>query len=153
MSKEAEDWAKGIVPKPGNKQGQFSLKLDIYYLFLLVGLIAKKSAAIKENGTDILAYLPGEYKKQQKLIINFLLISRKKLLAIPDDAKQRIRTELLEKYIDADSNSLSSSGRELCNEYANGGFQVIQEKMPPPTDPSDFLEECVDTIKKFEDKF
>lgn len=148
LSKKADEWTKDIVGKL-----PFGLKLDIYYLFLLVGMTAKKSSAFSEFGKDINNSFPREYKSQQKLIINFLLISRKKLLAIPDEDKKRIRTELLEKYIDPETNSLTLEGRNLCNEYANAGFEILENSMAAPNDASGFLHTCLEKIKELEKKF
>lgn len=148
LSKKADEWTKDIVG-----ESPFDLKLDIYYLFLLVGLTAKKSSAFTDFGKDINNSFPDGFKQQQKLIINFLLISRKKLLAIPDDDKQRIRSELLEKYIDPETNSLTLEGRNLSNEYANAGFEILENLMASPKDASAFLHTCLEKIKELEKKF
>lgn len=148
LSKEADHWAKGIF-----RQEPFMIKFDYYYLFLLAGLLAKKSEAIKGEDAQLLDEFPLEYKKDQRLIINFLLIAHKKALGIPDSEKERLRSELVEKFIDFNNNTFSLAGRNLCNSYANRGFQLLHDVMAPPTKASDFLVAYAIEIKKLEEKF
>lgn len=148
LDKEADNWAAKIF-----KTGPFRIKFDYYYLFLLVGLLTKKSEAIKGEKNDLVDNFPSDYKQKQKIIINLLLIAEKERLAIPDDSKSRITNELLEKYIDPDTSSLNYDGRSLCNDYANYGFRTISEKMPKPEDCYDFLSSYTKLIKEISKDF
>ena len=148
LSKAADKWASGIF-----KKEPFMLKFDYYYLFLLAGLLAVKSEAIKGEDAQLVDAFPAEYQKDQRLIINFLLIVHKKALGIPDFEKERLRSELVEKFIDFNNNTFSLAGRNLCNSYANLGFQLLQDALAPPTKPSDFLEAYANVIKKLEVNF
>ena len=143
LSQEADEWAQGIF-----KQGPFKNKLDYYYLYLLAGLLSEQSSSIKGKRADLVDYFIDEYKSDYRLIINLLLIVEKKRLAIPDNAKERIKLELLEKYIDAEKNSLNRDGRELCNDYANQGYLMLSEKMPKPADAYQFLTSYMKEIRK-----
>lgn len=148
LSEDADQWAKNIF-----KQEPFTIKFDYYYLFLLFGLFAKKSEAIKGREAQLIDEFPAAYKPQQRLIINFLLIVHKKALGIPDNDKERLRSELVEKFIDFNNNTFSNAGRTLCNSYANLGFQLLQDVIAPPTKASDFLEAYAIEIKKLVSKF
>lgn len=136
----AIEWSKGIF-----KQEPFMLQFDIYYLFFLTGLVAHDSRIlIADDGgaihqRDVIDSFPQDYNSSQKLIINLLLITEKNRRAIPDNDKTRLRSELLEKYINPENNSLTTEGFKLANSYAYGGSQILDEKIAPPRDPADFM--------------
>jgi hypothetical protein len=149
---EAIDWAKGIA-----KKEPFMLGFDIFYLFFLAGLVSQEKKTLKDEEEnialrDIINSFPGEYNSSQRLIINLLLITEKNKKGIPDDDKNRLRLELLEKYINPENNSLTTDGFNLANSYAYGGYRILEEKMPKPEDPAAFITSYLNILKKIEKK-
>lgn len=149
---EAIEWTNSISKKEPLKLG-----FDSYYLFFLAGLLAQDRRTIKDEDTtipqrDVIKNFPDEYNASQRLIINLLLITEKKLRAIPDDDKVRLRSELLEKYINPENNSLTLEGFNLANSYAYGGYRILEEKMPKPEDPAAFMTSYLSILKQIEKK-
>jgi len=138
ISDDAKEWMKDI-----SKQNSdiFSTDMDVYYLFLLVGLIANKRSSIEDiSVSGFNKEFPKAYKSYQKLIINFLLITEKKCKGIRDDDKERLSSELIQKYLDPDNAAkLSTRGFTLADEYSYGGFSHLHETMPRPTNVTDFF--------------
>lgn len=99
---------------------------------------------------DIIDSFPGQYSSSQRLIINLLLITEKNKRAIPDDDKVRLRTELLEKYINPENNSLTLEGFKLANSYAYGGYRILDEKIAKPEDSGDFMIAFLNVLKSVE---
>jgi hypothetical protein len=147
---EALDWSKGVF-----KKEPFMLQFDIYYLFFLAGLIAEERKTLTDEDKaipqrDIIDSFPGQYSTSQRLIINLLLITEKKKRAIPDDDKVRLRSELLENYINPENNSLTLDGFKLANAYAYGGFRTLEEKISKPEDSADFMIAYLKILRKLE---
>jgi len=149
---EAIEWSKGIL-----KKEPFMLQFDIYYLLFLTGLVAQdRKTLFDEEKTvmqrDVIDSFPGTYSTTQRLIINFLLITEKNKKAIPDDNKIRLRMELLEKYINPETNSLTLDGFKLANYYAYGGFQILVERIAKPEEPADFMIAYLNVLRDVEKK-
>ena len=138
ISNDAKDWMKNISK---NNSNIFDTDMDIYYLFLLAGLVGKKRKSTDDtNTTGFNKEFPKAFKDSQKLIINFLLITGKKYKGIRDDDKERLSSELIQKYLDPDNIAkLSSDGFSLADEYSYGGYLLLQEKMMPPSNVADFF--------------
>jgi len=154
LSQKASSWSNALL-----KQQPFTMQFDIYYIFLITGFAAQESLEIdpkdnpdKMKSGDIIKTFPVEFKSSQKLIINLLLVTEKKQKGIADDANVKIRNQLLEKYVDPNSSSLSEAGYTLCNNYANKGFKILFEKILKPTNAADFLTAFLKEIKIIEKK-
>jgi hypothetical protein len=151
ISNDAKEWMKDISK---HNPDIFGTDMDVYYLFLLVGLIAKKRSSIEDTSTTgFNKEFPKPYKAFQKLIINFLLITEKKYKGIRDDDKDRLSSELIKKYLDPDNVAkLSTKGFTLADEYSYGGFSLLQERIPRPTNVTDFFIAYNKTLKKLAKK-
>ena len=147
VSTGAQTWIKSLLG-----QEPFKISMDLYYIFCLTGLAAEQTKKIEGKEHDILDYFPTPYQDHQRLIINFLLISEKNRLGISDEDKNSIRTELIEKLIDPNINSLTGLGRGRLNEYANAGHRILSDKMAIPGNAAVFLSEWLKEMKKIEKK-
>jgi len=147
VSTQAQTWVKSLLG-----QDPFKLSIDIYYIFCLTGLAAEEIKEIEGASHDILDYFPTPYQDHQRLIINFLLISEKNRLGIANEDKDRIKKELIEKFIDPNINSLTSSGRSRLNDYANAGHRILSGKMATPGNAAVFLEVWLNEMKEIEKK-
>ena len=151
ISEDAKEWMKDISK---DDSGIIGTDMDVYYLFLLVGLIANKRSSTED--ISVLGFnreFPKAYKDSQKLIINFLLITEKKYKGIRDDDKERLSTELIQRYLDPDNAAkLSTKGFTLADEYSYGGFLLLQERIPRPTNVTDFFIAYNKTLNKLAKK-
>jgi len=84
--------------------------------------------------------------------LEILLISEKNRLGISDEDKNSIKTQLIEKYVDPNINSLTVSGRNSLNGYANAGYRILSDKMPKPGNAASFISAWLNEMKKIEKK-
>ena len=129
-TQEAQTWGKSLTEK---KNVIFKNQFDLYYAYLLVGLIDGKQRAGKME--DLTDTFPEGYKERSKLIVNLLLVVELKSQGIDAKNKKQVKG-LIEKLIEESGNSLKAGaggGFDACNKYANAGFETMSNLLPKPS--------------------
>ena len=130
-TQEAQAWGKSLTEKKGDI---FKTQFDLYYAYLLIGLIDGKQRDNKDM-RDLNDNFPEGYKERSKLIINLLLVVELKSQGIDAKNKKQVKG-LIEKLIEESGNSLKSGdggGFHACNKYANAGFETMSNLLPKPS--------------------
>ena len=130
-TRDAESWGKAIT----KNNEIFKLQFDLYYAYLLIGLIDGKQRKIDKDAVDVIGNFPEAYKEKSKLIINMLLAVELKARGIDLTSKKHVKA-LIEKLIEESGNSLRAGGDGgfyACNLYANYGFEIMNENLTKPT--------------------
>lgn len=135
LRKQAQSWFKHIADTH-----PFKYKFDIFYLCLLLGVSARRSSKPTDGDSapGFVDEFVGEYKTQSMIIIALLLRLEIARMGIELDDRAGVRGVLSEFLGIADVNS---AGVNRLNEYASGGFDVLQEKYgdEAPRTPEEFF--------------
>jgi len=120
-----------------NEKNIFKTKFDLYYLFFLNGIanIDKNPLLSKKDSTsEIIDYFPSDYIGSRHLIIGMLVITELKRLGIDFSDKINIQ-EKFHELVDPDTPSkLTLKGFSIMNDYANKGFELLQEQIKDHVD-------------------
>ena len=136
-SKNTKDWSENLLDNKRNSV--IKIDFDLYYLFLLIGLGLGRSEALNEkNSTDIIRYYPSKYTAQRHKIAMMLIYCDLKASGFSTNDKNIVKSKI-EEIITSDSvNLITSDGEKLLNNYANGGYEAVREKMAK-VEPNDAL--------------
>lgn len=136
-SKNTKDWSENLLDNKRNSV--IKIDFDLYYIFLLIGLGLGRSEALNEkNSTDIIRYYPSKYTAQRHKIAMMLIYCDLKTSGFSTNDKNIVKSKI-EEIITSDSvNLITSDGEKLLNNYANGGYEAVREKMAK-VEPNDAL--------------
>ena len=147
-TKAAQEWGKNVV----KNNDIFKTNFDLYYSYLLIGLIdGKKIQPDAKDLKDLTDTFPEDYKDKSKLIINMLLTVELKLQGVKITSKEHVK-RLIENLIEESGNSLSAGengGFNACNLYANYGFETMNQLLTVPRGEIErFINAYVGLLKK-----
>jgi hypothetical protein len=139
---DADEWFKGIV----SSESPIRTKFDQYYLSLLVGLITGRNERAA-NAPEFIDYFIADYAPVQHLLVGLLIIVEANRLGVELTEKVDVR-KMLHDYLDPKHpTSLSETGIQKLNDYANGGFSKLVEVFPQrPHHVEDFLQAYTNII-------
>jgi hypothetical protein len=137
LKAEIDDWFKNIYGR-----GVIKTKWDEYYLCLLLGLSASRHNEIVGDRVDMVDYFIDDYRKSQYSIISLFLCAELGRLGIQFTDKNSAKA-ILDQYLDADAPAkLTNKAFQRLNEYAYGGYLVLNEKFSnKPADQTTFLQQ------------
>jgi hypothetical protein len=125
MRDEVEGWFRGIV----GSDGPLRTKFDQYYLCLMLGLATGRSDKAA-NADEFVQYFVSDYAGVGRIIVALLVIAEADRLGIDISDKNDVK-KLLNEYLDPTNPAhLSETGFQRLNDYANGGFSVLNEVFP-----------------------
>ncbi len=137
MHTSASRWGKNLI----DKNGPIKFEFDLYYIFLLIGLGLGRTKLLEdEDSKEFTRWYPKSYQSTKHKIAMLLLYSDLKVSGFDVNNRQIVKSKI-EEILSSDSESLLSdiAGKQL-NNYANGGFEAIREKLDvAPGDASLFL--------------
>ena len=116
---DAESWFKHVANKPPLKT-----KFDLYYFCLMAGLASQRRSS-PSDAQGFVDSMPEDYKQVQEMIVGILLLTEIDRLGVELTERDDVR-RILETVVD--TSGLSTEGVAKLNEYASGGFDVIQEQ-------------------------
>lgn len=127
---------------------QFRVDLDMYYLCLMMGIAANHKSDTTETG-DLIDYWPDKYKDYANFIIGIILFVEAKNVGI-DISNKDTTSNHLNTFLDPNQGSkLSlSKGFKEANRYANGGMEILVQKIPPPQLLGEFLVKYQSVLKE-----
>jgi len=127
LHKNARKWGYDLV-KTAN--GPIKIEFDLYYIFLLVGLgLGRKEPLESANSEELIRDYPKSYQTQKHKIAMLLLYSDLKASGFDIDNRTAVKSKISETLSAGTQNYLTESAGKLLNNYANGGFEAIREKM------------------------
>ena len=137
LRNNAKTWFKHIRDARDNN---FKIEFDSYYFCLITGMIFESKLEVESsNTTEFIDYFPDKYKDRAKLIIGMFLSKELSRLGVSFEEKKQVHT-VISKYIEPGSyNFLTDEGINELNKYANGGFEILAEKIDKPYYLEDFL--------------
>lgn len=146
---ESDKWFKKLG---SDEKKLFQTKFDLYYLFFLNGIAHEdKNPQIDDSdGTgEIIDYFPKAYSGSKHLIIGLLVVTELKRLGVSLEDKSTVE-EKFEELVDPESTSkLTSKGFSKMNDYANKGFELLQEEIGDQVDLApEFLINTFESLKK-----
>lgn len=144
---DAERWFKHI-----NDKAPLKTKFDIYYLCLLLGLASRRTSTNDKQlpKSSFIDNFVKEYKPYSHLILGLLL--RAEVFHYSYDLDDRSEVMKVLKGI-ADPQGISTKGIMRLNEYASGGFDLLQEKFGgAPYSIEDFLVTYVEILQEAVEK-
>ena len=119
--------------------GKFETIWDYYYLCLMIGF--RRGELGDEVGSDyeFTKDFPKPYNSKKYQIIASLVLSEMNRQGIPKNDSEDIRKLMLE-LLDKDAvTKISNEGLKRMNRYAEKGFAVLHEKIPPMKEMDTFL--------------
>tara|TARA_B100000767_G_scaffold176220_1_gene164655 strand:+ start:4919 stop:5392 length:474 start_codon:yes stop_codon:yes gene_type:complete len=125
--------------------GKFQVMLQKYWLCAQLGLIRGRKGDVGKSSwvTDNFAPPLAEH---QHSIRAFAFFTHCQELAVDTENEEEMITAM-KNFFDQDrKHKLSGVGLRLVDDYAAGGFEILREEIPNPTDLSDFLLEYVDLL-------
>jgi|TARA_B100000315_G_C14200596_1_gene417499 hypothetical protein len=141
LIKDNRNWFKGISKN-------FSTLFDMYYLCLMMGLAANHKGDDPDSG-DLIEYWPTEYASYSNFIIGLILIAEARGKGINIKEKSST-TEHLNTFLDSEELSRLSlkKGFKEANRYANGGCEIMRQKLEPPHYLGEFLKRYQELLKE-----
>lgn len=136
LSDEARKWFGDL--KKGTEAGSLDTLWDEYYFCFLLGA---KEREIGDPGEAEVFHdeVIEDYYDQLNELLGLLITAEIERKGVPWEEEERVRRVIM-KLIDAsDPSKLSEDGVELMNQYAHGGFEVLNEGLPRPSSLDDFL--------------
>jgi len=122
-----------------SKTGTFDSVWDKYYLCLMVGFKERKLGEEPPQEDIFINEFIQDYRDQRFQIISGLVLAEAKRQGIPLDDEIKLRDLMLELLDHLSVTALTDDGHKLMNRYAEGGFQIIQERIPDPSEFDAFL--------------
>lgn len=146
---ESDKWFKKLG---SDEKKLFQTKFDLYYIFFLNGIAHEdKNPQIPGNEAtgEIIDYFPKTYSGSKHLIVGLLVITELKRLGVSFDDKSTVE-EKFEELVDPESKSkLTNKGFSIMNDYANKGFELLQEEIGDQTDLApEFLINTFESLKR-----
>jgi hypothetical protein len=123
-----------------NELGTRFIMFDPFYCCLMLGLDQRRLGNPDEVETDafVNAY-PDHYKSQADIIAGLLIDAELERKEIVVQDRASIEKEMLNLLDQTSATRLSAKGLEQLSRYAAGGFELIQGRMVPPGNPSEFV--------------
>jgi len=138
LANNARAWGKGLLK---NQNGPIKIEFDLYYIFLIVGLGLKKKIPLDQSlSAEIVRNYPKSYLGQKYKIAMLLLYTDLKESGFDISNRDVVKSKIQETFSSTSQNHLTEDAGKLLNNYANGGFEAIREKMErAETDGAVFL--------------
>ncbi len=136
MHKRAAAWTKGL--KPSSSQ-PIKTMLDFYYLFLLVGLAKNRREPFE--GKEFMKEWASDLREYKDMYVGLLLVMdfHNSGFEVNKETKEIVKNRLSEAIDSGSSTHLTNNAMELMNEYAYGGYLVIEEKIGKQSSQVHFL--------------
>jgi hypothetical protein len=136
-SKSAKDWAE--ILQNNKKNTVIKIDFDLYYIFLLIGLgLGRTETLEQKNSADIIGTYPSKYTSQRHKIAMMLIYCDLKASGFSTNDKNIVKSKIEEIISSESSNLITSNAEKLLNNYANGGYEAVREKMAK-VEPNDAL--------------
>jgi len=141
LSKDHRSWFQGISK-------EFKIKLDMYYLCLMMGIAANKKSEMPDAG-ELLDYWADKYSDYSNFIIGLILFVEAKNTGIDINDKE-LTSQHLDCFINPNSVSKLSleKGFKEANRYANGGCDIMMASIPKPNLLGEFLVKYQEVLKE-----
>ena len=141
LSKENRKYFRGISK-------DFKIKLDMYYLCLMMGIASNNKSENPEAG-ELIDYWADKYKDYSNYIIGLILFVEAKNVGI-DISNKETTSQHLNTFLDPNQLSRLSleKGFKEANRYANGGMEIMMRKIPEPQLLGEFLIKYQEVLKE-----
>ena len=128
--------------------GKFKILLQKYWLCALIGCLFDKPAQRENDDVWVNDYFPEPLKGNQHLIraLGFFRYADK--LGYSAEDEDDLLTGMKDFFEDDTRTKLSGVGLDTFDHYAAGGFKLLNEKIPEPSDLAEFLIDYVNLIEE-----
>lgn len=135
-----------------SNSGKFKILLQKYWLCAYVGMIADKKASREDNDKWVMDYFPEPLKSNQHLIRASAFFRYADRLGYTSDDEEDLLKGMKVFFNDENRTKLGNDGLDTLDEYAAGGFEIINKRIPEPNDLSTFLVDYVNLIEELDGK-
>ena len=142
IDKEARGWFKGISGEFGSAQGSRPAPdFDAFYFCFITGIAKRRKKQLSAGqARQLVSSFPGVYDGRGSLLVALFLSHVLENRGIDSLERQNVRKVVSDLVHPQSENFLSDEGVREFNEYAFGGFEVLQEWFDsPPTSLEVFL--------------
>ena len=127
LHNNARKWGKDLVQ---GESGPIKIEFDLYYIFLLVGLgLQKKIPLDQALSGEIVRTYPKSYLSQKYKIAMLLLYTDLEESGFDVSNREIVKSKIQETFSANSQTHLTEDAGKLLNNYANGGFEAVREKM------------------------
>jgi len=127
LHNNARKWGNDLVK---GDSGPINIEFDLYYIFLLVGLGLEKKIPLEQSlSSEIVRNYPKSYLSQKYKIAMLLLYTDLKESGFDLSNRDIVKSKIQETFSANSQNHLTEDAGKLLNNYANGGFEAIRERM------------------------
>ena len=127
LHNNARKWGNDLVK---GDSGPINIEFDLYYIFLLVGLGLEKKIPLEQSlSSEIVRNYPKSYLSQKYKIAMLLLYTDLKESGFDLSNRDIVKSKIQETFSANSQNHLTDDAGKLLNNYANGGFEAIRERM------------------------
>ena len=126
--------------------GKFSILLQKYWLCAQLGMVHGRKGNDDGNRKAIIANIAPPLAEHAQNIRAAAFYQHCADFALnPKDEEEMLST--MKSFFDQERpHKLGQMALRMLDDYAEGGFQILQEKIPRPTDLADFLVDYVELI-------
>ncbi len=145
LSQEARAYFKPIDDR--SSSGSFRSIWDKYYLCLMVGLQKSRLGKDTAQEQEFIGYFIDDYRDQRFEIVALFITAEINRRGLPSE-EHAIRKLMLELLDPGSPTGLTEEGHRLLNKYAEGGFEIIREEIPDPSEFDMFIKKYYDAFVK-----
>ncbi len=129
IDKEARSWFQGISDEFGSAHGSRPAPdFDAFYFCFIAGIARRRKKHLSVGQTrQLVNYFPGVYDGRGSLLVALFLSRVLESRGIDSVERQNVRKVVSDLVHPQSENFLSDEGVREFNEYAFGGFEVLQE--------------------------
>ena len=130
--------------------GKFRILLQKYWLCAFVGLLADEKKPREENDKWVNDYFPEPLKSNQHLIRASAFFRYADRLGYSAEDEDDLLQGMKDFFEDDTRTKLGDDGLDTLDQYAAGGFELINSRIPEPSDLAMFLVDYVNLIESLD---
>ncbi|NMA30225.1 MAG: hypothetical protein GX941_00170 [Candidatus Methanofastidiosa archaeon] len=126
LSEGASAYLKKL--KKNQSNGKFDYDFDFYYLCAVLGMTFRRCISLN-GGDEITRNFPSKYDKYKHSIIALLIEAEKERTGKDSSIRKEFEKFMLDLVDPHSPTQLNSIGEERLNCYAQGGYELLSERV------------------------
>lgn len=145
FSSEAREYFDRI--EASSTTGTFKIKLQQYWLCCQIGIkYDKKGKVPAPTGAWLVDTFASPLAEHADFIRSIAFWRYADALGVDPEDRDDMVPQLKAFFDEHKKTKLGDAGMQLMDQYAAGGFEILQERIPNPTDLSSFLIDYVELL-------